>query len=275
MPEGQPGIARGVAGSWRGCVPHSPSRSGKRKREPLRAARADRSPYRLHEVGRAGFPREAADAIEAHGFAVLPAVEPAEVLSLAYGLGVPTADSRSAELVKDLRPVELGSAANNTLSARFGTGAFPLHTETAYWRDPVRYLMLYCVEPGHAARATVLADPVVAISDEDAKLLRSALWTVRRIRRPFLTTVIDSAPSGRARFRFDAECMAPADQMASRSAETLSRLIATQTRVSMDWKQGDVLVLDNHRLLHGRAASDRPDPDRHLQRVLVSESDAT
>jgi alpha-ketoglutarate-dependent taurine dioxygenase len=30
------------------------------------------------------------------------------------------------------------------------------------------------------------------------------------------------------------------------------------------------LIIDNHRVIHGRGESSVPDPDRHLQRVLVA-----
>jgi alpha-ketoglutarate-dependent taurine dioxygenase len=38
------------------------------------------------------------------------------------------------------------------------------------------------------------------------------------------------------------------------------------------WREGDLLVFDNRRLLHSRTAAISPDPDRVLKKVMVLKS---
>jgi hypothetical protein len=59
----------------------------------------------------------------------------------------------------------------------------------------------------------------------------------------------------------------------TRSAYQLSRLLDSVLqeldRFEVPWRFDDLLVVDNHRCLHGRGESDVPDPDRQLERILV------
>lgn len=41
---------------------------------------------------------------------------------------------------------------------------------------------------------------------------------------------------------------------------------------SVSWTPGDLLLLDNHRMLHSRGESSGPDTDRLLLRILVGVS---
>jgi L-asparagine oxygenase len=215
--------------------------------------------------------RTAAEAVNSRGYALFPDVDGTELLELATRLGVPTSDTRSEGIVKDLHPQESQSSPHNTLSARFGTGAFPLHTETAYWRNPARYVLLHCVSPGTGGRPTLLVDVTPNLGDAARDALRDSMWIVGRTRRPFLVNVLESAGSG-LRLRFDPECMSPAEKPAERALQLLDAFLATQPAISIGWRHGDLLILDNHRVVHGRGSSETPDPDRHLRRVLVAES---
>src|SRR5258708_33000235 len=92
-------------------------------------------------------------------------------------------DRRSPEPVRDIRPQPVHSAKQNTLSSRYGTDAFPFHTDTAHWDQPARYLVLYCVNPGEGNRATLLQDSRVWQHD-DAQKDRAcrALWKNGHVR---------------------------------------------------------------------------------------------
>jgi hypothetical protein len=68
-----------------------------------------------------------------------------ELLTLARSLGVPKSDTRSADVAQDLVPRTSFASKRNTLSSRYGTAPFPLHTEAAYWSVPPRYLILLWV----------------------------------------------------------------------------------------------------------------------------------
>jgi L-asparagine oxygenase len=213
--------------------------------------------------------RDAAESLEATGYALLSDFDGDELLDFSSRSGVVVSDTRSSDLVKDLRPREPEASPRNTLSHRYGTGAFPLHTETAYWRRPARYVFLHCLAPGQGGRPTLVVDVTPRLSDEEARALTGSLWVVGRTRRPFLAPMLE-AVSGCLRLRFDPECVSPAEGAAVRASELLDAFLERQPVVPIAWCEGDLLVLDNFRVIHGRGMSDVPDPDRHLQRVLVA-----
>lgn len=57
-----------------------------------------------------------------------------EFLALARHLGIPRPSRNDGELIDELRPISASQAKRPSLSAIHGVGAFPLHTDTAYWR---------------------------------------------------------------------------------------------------------------------------------------------
>lgn len=217
-------------------------------------------------------PPGVSDPIAAHGYTVIEDFDQDQLLAVARLLGIPYGDSRNRTLVRDLHPRASEESPANTLSSRYGTGAFPLHTETAYWRTPARYVLLYCVSPGKGDRPTLLMDLTPKIGPPESADLATELWVVGRMRHPFLAPVLESA--GSPRLRFDPECMRPS-RHATKTPGILERLLAEDSVVSVEWRRKDLLVIDNYRMLHGRGIGHAPDPDRHLQRVLVQEREVS
>jgi len=189
------------------------------------------------------------------------------LLALARGLGEPRSDAPNRPLVRVLRPSEARYARPNTLSARFGEGPFPLHTEAAYWKTPPRYLILACAHPGAGGRPTLLLDLRAAVARRPTleEGLRRARWLVDARPRFFAHAIA----SGDGALRFDAECMLPCDGHAETVAHELRETLDAVPPFAMEWRPRDVLVIDNWRLAHGRGASAVSDPTRVLARVLV------
>src|SRR4051794_21922126 len=65
----------------------------------------------------------------------------ADLLELGKAVGVPVA-APNGELVKELRQTPQNEARKGTQSAIYGTGPFPLHTDTAFLPLPVRFIVL-------------------------------------------------------------------------------------------------------------------------------------
>ena len=59
----------------------------------------------------------------------------ASLLALAKSIGRPLRNA-TGEFVMELRILPCSEGAPKTLSATFGTGGFPLHTDTAFWAVP-------------------------------------------------------------------------------------------------------------------------------------------
>jgi alpha-ketoglutarate-dependent taurine dioxygenase len=65
--------------------------------------------------------------------------------------------------------------------------------------------------------------------------------------------------------------MAPVTSGAMKALEIMRESIVTSRELSVRWRQGDLLVVDNQRLLHARGSAARPDEDRVLARILIGE----
>jgi alpha-ketoglutarate-dependent taurine dioxygenase len=67
--------------------------------------------------------------------------------------------------------------------------------------------------------------------------------------------------------RYDPGCMHPCDQRAHQIVEFFLRLEAEQIVSRHNWNEGDVLLIDNSRCLHGRSAILDGDEERALERM--------
>ena len=63
----------------------------------------------------------------------------------------------------------------------------------------------------------------------------------------------------------------PRGRAALAEEQLIRDFIDTSPPVTIQWARGQLLVIDNHRMLHGRGGSNDDDRDRWLKRVLVGE----
>ena len=185
------------------------------------------------------------------GHCVIQAVDAGEVINFASALGLPQPDPRDGVLVKDIRPQPKHTANTNTLSSRYGMGAFPVHTEAAYLHKPPRFLLLYCMEPGRGGRTTVLLDGA-DISSRLPDVRRAGTWVVKAGRRPFLCDVLWRRAQNQIGIRYDRECLFPRGPAALAEEQLIRGFINASTLVTIEWARCQLLVIDNHRMLHGR-----------------------
>src|ERR1700679_2753734 len=91
---------------------------------------------------------------EERGFVQISGIDDKDSLfELARSLGNPIKTS-SDEFLRELRVRPCTIARPNTLSAMFGVGGFPLHTDTAFWALPARFLVMRVI--GDNRRPTTL-----------------------------------------------------------------------------------------------------------------------
>ncbi len=186
------------------------------------------------------------------------------VKTVARQLGKPIAD-RGSDLFQVLKPTEQHEAQLSSLSAKFGTGELPLHMDTAHWTTPCRYVVLACLKPGKTPAPTHLYDCIsVPFGDEENRVLREGLFHVKNGAKSFYSTV---ASSMRSYFRFDPGCMFPLNSAAKEAAQIFNQRF--EFSLKYDWKRGALLVLDNWRVLHGRAEASEKDNGRLLLRGLI------
>lgn len=175
---------------------------------------------------------------------------------------VPT--RRGSDPIARLRPIARTSAAERSLSGKYGLSAFPLHSDGAHLRQPPDYVvlaadsasrtptLLWCEEISH-----------VALQDD----LRHGVFRVSGGDRPFLAVAYDGD-----RLRFDPGCMLPLDRRSRRVSEYFSNAVERASRHY--WSGGgQVVVIDNRRALHARGDA-TGDEMRSLRRVMLRKSGA-
>lgn len=189
------------------------------------------------------------------------------LLDFARTLGTPMV-GRKREVIETLAPRGRTEAHGNSLSAMHGMAAFPLHTDGAHRVNPPRYVVLACRDAGKSSTPTVLARfNDLPLSGEDRTALGNAPFLVRNSRRSFYTTVCDESDK---LVRYDRGCMVPVGEAGETAAVALDQALQQVPRHEFHWKEGDVLVIDNWQVLHGRGQDDgRVSPDRILFRVSI------
>jgi hypothetical protein len=191
-----------------------------------------------------------------------------EFINLSECLGQPLPSRAGASIIDELRPTSKREARPRSLSALHGLNGFPLHTDTAHWRTPARYVALRAATNECGARPTMILDlqSLMFQADEVAALKR-ATFSVRNGRHSFLCTIISADNS---MVRFDPGCMTPTSTVATTAFAIFSGKMKVSYHHRIFWRQGDTLILDNWRLLHGRASVAFNDSSlRLLQRILV------
>jgi len=154
-----------------------------------------------------------------------------------------------------------------SLSAMHGTGAFPLHTDGAHLAQPPRYIVLACVNPGHRPVPTMLARfDHLNLNEANISALEAAPFIVRNGRRSFYVTPFDA---DKMRIRYDRGCMIPTAESSS-VARLLDQALEQAPHHAIGWQPGDVVVIDNWRVLHGRGfQTGQASDDRRLLRMSI------
>jgi L-asparagine oxygenase len=192
----------------------------------------------------------------------------ADALHMAAQMGGVTRDPRHPNDLRRISPQPLEAANPNTLSSRYGLGAFPYHTEVAHWRTPASLVFLFCEQPGRGSRRTLLIDSQAwTFSEREYHVLTQGVWKVAFL-NPFLATVADSKGNG-IQLRFDLGCMRPYGRRALAAQEVIMSRLESSQDIEVEWHAGELLVLDNFRMLHARGPAKADDTDRVLCRILV------
>jgi len=172
---------------------------------------------------------------------------------------IEVAPRRSDATVSVLRPVDASAAHPNSLSAVYGLGQQPLHTDGAHLPDPPDYVVLVSQRP--SATPTQLWRAPRVMRAVYSTPLRHGMFLVRNGRDSFYAPAFS-----RSRYRYDPGCMSPCDARARQVEEHFTNQLARA--IPHEWSRGgQVLVIDNRRTLHARRAVAEDDLDRELTRV--------
>lgn len=191
------------------------------------------------------------------------------LLSIARQLGTPVPSRRGNPTIGLLQPCLPQSEGIQSFSMTYGLGSFPLHTDSAHWPLPARYIILRDIGDSHD-RGTTVTNRQTFLSYFPNDTHRRALWKVSGVYGSFMCSIVNWVQ--RSQFiRFDPLCMRPANEAAAEAIVALKEKEIPSSVVN--WTRGKTLILDNWNALHGRDAAHGDDRhSRLLQRVLVLDS---
>ena len=193
----------------------------------------------------------------------------AELLRVARLVGQPVC-SPTGELVKELVPRPTSDARNGTLSESYGRGAFPLHTDTAFWPVPARYVIFRA--RGDVRRQTTILTFNDLFRGEYQKLLEVAersVWIAKAASKSAYCSMKFSI-GGQGGFRYDGQCMRPANAAALLIRDALVSILSYDRAEPVDWENDVAIVVDNWQALHARGPSPVKEGPRVLERVYVT-----
>lgn len=177
-----------------------------------------------------------------------------------------TVAGRGGRTEQEIEPTETFRAHARSASARSGLGPLPLHVECSHYARPCRYVVLGCLSAGRSGTATRLVDRASLKFDADElALLRSAPLLVRSGRGSFYATIL---PRSGSYLRFDPSCMEALDRRGQTALDVVTKRLDEVPERLLNWKDRQIVVIDNWRALHGRAASEAAS-GRRLARILV------
>ncbi len=203
-----------------------------------------------------------------NGFAFVQRLSPqADSFHVAASLGKPL-QLGGDRIVQRLIP--LSASTPNTYSGNYGLNPFPFHTDLAHWNLPPRYLMLRCVK-GYSEVPTLILDGNTLISDIGSEILRRAVVRPRRPRagEVRLLRLLAEGPDAEI-LRWDSLYLKPASRVGERAFADVHDSLDSTTPIAVALvEEGDTMVIDNWRILHGRSAVMEKFSDRHLERVYL------
>ncbi|WP_198029520.1 TauD/TfdA family dioxygenase [Bradyrhizobium sp. WSM3983] len=187
--------------------------------------------------------------------------------NIAQLLGNPIA-GRSGQKIEPLIPTEQAKANAKSLSVVHGLGAFPMHTDGAHRLQPPRFVVLVCASPGTSPIPTTLIRfRDLQMSASERSRLEAAPFLVRNGRSSFYSTICSRS---RPFIRHDAGCMMPQGTESEASGKLIAQRAGEVGFTLVHWRTGDVLVIDNWTVLHGRGLRvSKASSDRKLLRVSV------
>lgn len=164
----------------------------------------------------------------------------------------------NGQAVQELAPKKKEAAVSQSFSKQHGLRSFPLHTDTAFWAKPARFLVLF------ANKSSQTATRVLPLQ------LTSELMTKTRSSNPiFLRQTVNGSIYSPPWIDdigcstvYDPCYMQPAN-LAAEEYESIS-LECSTSAIRFGWTGSRALVIDNWRVLHGR--DDCCDDNRVLYR---------
>jgi alpha-ketoglutarate-dependent taurine dioxygenase len=190
-----------------------------------------------------------------------------ELLSLANSLGTVIGHPNGCQ-VFTLKPKNGLSSTKGTFSHKNGFNKFPLHTDTAFFVNPIRYMLLSSNKPS-ATTTTLLHIKSLfeKLNEHEKKIASNAIFKVKTNETSFYTALLFKEHESKA-IKYDPTCMFPANNSAKQIQTKFTELFKQIEVKHISWNEPKTVVIDNWKILHGRSEVN-PDENRELKRIYI------
>lgn len=171
--------------------------------------------------------------------------------------------------VFELRPKLENEAIVGTFSNKHGLKDFPLHTDTAFYKSPARFVLMHSAESNNC-NTTILRkiDFWDLLTDLNKKKAERAIYLLSTNNEKFYTSFIfnDNNEYG---FKYDPSCMIPFNKYAKEFDQVFQDIISEVEPARIKWTDGKTIIIDNWNNLHGRKSAEQ-DITRVLKRIYIN-----
>ena len=175
------------------------------------------------------------------------------------------------KLIKKLSPKNKKNGIKNTLSWIHGYSEFPLHTDTAYWTVPVRFVLLTTYN-SNSVETTILKTRKL-IEKLDFQTINNMKKSIFLTKSPYgsFYSSFEFKQDSESGFRFDASCMKPYNKYSEKFFEDFISATKDDTEYeTINWTPGKVLIVDNWKVMHGRKSIKKlSNRNRTLYRIYI------
>ena len=207
--------------------------------------------------------------LEIEGWVEIEGVSsPSSLVAIAEKIGT-IIPHPSGELISVLKPSDGVASIRGTFSSIYGFEAFPLHTDTAFWPKPARYIVMGVLNEDKTSTNIV---STISILNTLTRFARNAAKTaVYKVTTPsgvhFTSLMFNER--GSKGFRFDPCCMIQANESAKIFDSEFREATTAIKPYKITWNSGKALIIDNWNAMHGRSAIKDSSKNRELLRIYV------
>ncbi len=163
----------------------------------------------------------------------------------------------------------------NQQPAYFTSDYFPLHTDVSYVPNPPRFMLLHCVnQDPEGGGSNLLADcnqALALLTDEERAKIRQPVFNFLYPPNCVEGQSLAYAISGSGLWRYKHSSMRFPQDTEVAVARFNQALI--DVSITLLLERGDMLIVDNHRIAHGRTGFNHADPKlpgRHFMRLYAN-----
>ena len=190
-----------------------------------------------------------------------------ELISIASKIGK-ILKHPDGQTVFTLKPKLESDAIKGTFSNRCGLKDFPLHTDTAFFKRPARYILM------HSSRANGCDTTLLpkndfwdSLTQSDRDKAERAVYLVKTNKEIFYTSFMFQE-NGERGIKYDSTCMLPINKYAKEFDLKFQKILLKAKPLRLQWTDNKTIIIDNWMSLHGRKSAEK-DIDRQLKRIYI------